>query len=315
MRLETADRLKGLCIVLMIVGHCAISSSLHDAIYLFHIPLFFFVSGYFLKSGAFSQKVVLDCRRLLVPYALGIALVSLKYGVDAVRLNDASSLVRYWVSAVVVGPNIDFAMWEDVIVGPIWFLLALFWGRVFLQALSRFRFGGVYAIVLGVVVCSLPTGVVLPLGLQQGFSALAFMGLGYELAHNSGILVCRWSWPVSVVLVVPALWIPSLDMYLGLYPIPVVNVVVSMGAIVFLWKAWYLLENKKWMWLGMVSYLGRISLLVLLVHYYEAMTFDWYAKLEALPAALIPVLRVAVDLVAASLLAKVPLVRKVLCLK
>lgn len=315
MRLTTADRLKGLCIALMIVGHCQIAGGLHDFIYLFHIPLFFFVSGFFMKAGSLKEKTVLDVRRLLVPYLVGVALVSLKYGIDAFRLHDSSSIVRYWISALVVGPGIDIGNWKDLMVGPIWFLAALFFGRFLMNVFFKVRRGELIVLLIGLGVCSLPCGNVLPFGLQQGAAALAFMGLGNALAKHPETLGKAWMWPISIALMVPAFFIPSLDMYLGLYPIPVVNGLASFGAVVFLWKLFYLMENVRFPVLDVLGFFGRISLLVLLVHYYEAMTFDWYGKLGAVPGWGIPLVRLAIDLIGAALLYKIPVVRKVLCLK
>ncbi len=43
------DMVKGIGIIFMVLGHSGIPCSIHDFIYLFHMGLFFFVSGYFLK--------------------------------------------------------------------------------------------------------------------------------------------------------------------------------------------------------------------------------------------------------------------------
>lgn len=43
------DMVKGIGIILMVLGHSGIPYYIYDFIYLFHMGLFFFVSGYFLK--------------------------------------------------------------------------------------------------------------------------------------------------------------------------------------------------------------------------------------------------------------------------
>lgn len=65
---ETFDVLKGLAILLVIIGHCEIGA-LHSFIYSFHVPLFFFVSGYFLKQRPVRDEVRLNFKRLIIPYA------------------------------------------------------------------------------------------------------------------------------------------------------------------------------------------------------------------------------------------------------
>lgn len=64
---ETFDVLKGIAIILMIVGHCNFSS-FRGFIYSFHMPLFFFVAGYFLKDRPLRKELVLSTKRLIIPY-------------------------------------------------------------------------------------------------------------------------------------------------------------------------------------------------------------------------------------------------------
>ncbi len=51
---DTFDIIKGICILLMIVGHCPVST-LVILIYSFHMPVFFFIAGYFKKMNFASQ--------------------------------------------------------------------------------------------------------------------------------------------------------------------------------------------------------------------------------------------------------------------
>ena len=46
----TYDLMKGLAIFAMLCGHCIIPNVLHCFIYIWHMPLFFVVSGYFYYS-------------------------------------------------------------------------------------------------------------------------------------------------------------------------------------------------------------------------------------------------------------------------
>ena len=48
---STWDAVKGIGIILMVIGHSGCPTFLHDFIYLFHMGLFFFVSGRYLKMG------------------------------------------------------------------------------------------------------------------------------------------------------------------------------------------------------------------------------------------------------------------------
>jgi fucose 4-O-acetylase-like acetyltransferase len=58
MRNPTFDIMKGIGIVAMIVGHCILPYSLSHYIYAWHMPLFFFVSGYFYKQKQYDYLIV-----------------------------------------------------------------------------------------------------------------------------------------------------------------------------------------------------------------------------------------------------------------
>ena len=64
---ELFDVLKGIAIILVIIGHCHLTK-LRPIIYSFHIPIFFFITGYFLKIRPLRQEITLSIKRLIIPY-------------------------------------------------------------------------------------------------------------------------------------------------------------------------------------------------------------------------------------------------------
>lgn len=67
---ETVDIIKGILIILVVVGHY--QTPIKDYIYWFHMPCFFMVSGFFLKDCKSMEEVkifaVSKCKRLMIPY-------------------------------------------------------------------------------------------------------------------------------------------------------------------------------------------------------------------------------------------------------
>lgn len=62
---------KGIAIILMVLGHAGTSGYLHDLIYMFHMPLFFFFSGYCFKEKYIKIGFYFVKRRIMslyVPY-------------------------------------------------------------------------------------------------------------------------------------------------------------------------------------------------------------------------------------------------------
>lgn len=56
--------LKGICIVLMVIGHSGCGHLLGSFIYLFHMPCFFFASGYLFKDNYLSNPLQYISRRI-----------------------------------------------------------------------------------------------------------------------------------------------------------------------------------------------------------------------------------------------------------
>ena len=63
-RIESIDAAKAIGIVLVIMGHCFNSTLpyMHEFIYSFHMPLFFILSGWFIKEssiwGRLSENIM-----------------------------------------------------------------------------------------------------------------------------------------------------------------------------------------------------------------------------------------------------------------
>jgi len=72
MRDETFDVVKGLAIILMVLGHAGCDSSVRAWIYLFHMPVFFIVAGWFYRcpddGRGVGRSVVRRFARLWWPY-------------------------------------------------------------------------------------------------------------------------------------------------------------------------------------------------------------------------------------------------------
>lgn len=63
------DCLRGILILLVVIGHSG-TDTLHDIIFLFHMPLFFILSGFFLQIEKLISRLYLKNKTvtLLVPY-------------------------------------------------------------------------------------------------------------------------------------------------------------------------------------------------------------------------------------------------------
>jgi len=173
----TVDQIKGLAILLVVLGH--INSPIGDLIFTFHVPLFFFLAGVFIKSS-YSGTAYLSkgMHRLLIPFLifapLGLLITSIKNVIlhrPLESVEQGLSGFLYWMDASHMH-HYGFVLW---------FLPALFWGRAFVFFAAKYL--KLHPAVLVVVSAALAWltahYVTLPFGLDKGLVALPWIMMGY----------------------------------------------------------------------------------------------------------------------------------------
>lgn len=173
----TIDRAKGVAILLVVLGH--INSPVSALIYSFHIPLFFFLAGIYIKaSHSVAIYLIKGVERLLLPFmvfgALGFFVTFLKNILLARPIEPlAESLagILFWADSA--------HMHHYGLV--LWFLPALFWGRTLVFfAVKYLQWHPAILVGVSVIVAWLtahsPT---LPFGLDKGLVALPWIMMGF----------------------------------------------------------------------------------------------------------------------------------------
>ena len=131
----TFDLMKGVAIIAMLCGHCIIPQTLHHFIYMWHMPLFFIVSGYFYRTKPFKDFWHGTYRSLLVPYAFTCFVAFILAFV--LNLENYQKIIygTFGISSAWLGSNAVVGYGGN---GPLWFLMALFWCRFIYDTLQRF---------------------------------------------------------------------------------------------------------------------------------------------------------------------------------
>lgn len=122
-RLEWIDIAKGIGITSILLGHLLIFyydtiSGLSRYLYIFHVPIFFFVSGFLFKKKPikifFERKTI----ELLVPYACAFIFVAF-FNIIFLK-SEFSFYSLFYVLITGISENLFFS------VGPLWFIPCLF---------------------------------------------------------------------------------------------------------------------------------------------------------------------------------------------
>ena len=133
-RVEWVDTLKFIGILSVILGH--INFPLNGFIYTWHMPLFFMVSGFFIKFEThFKDFVVKNFKRLMIPYFMfsivGLFIEILKrYLLHREALDYTHEIKGTFI-------DMDFAGLCNTYAFVLWFLPALFFSRVFLYLIKN----------------------------------------------------------------------------------------------------------------------------------------------------------------------------------
>ena len=291
-RMLTIDVARGVGILLVVLGHNTLfresSHGLYEAIYLFHMPLFFFLSGVTFRLTSPGDTVRKRARALLVPYfmmgAIGVVLAAQSGDVEGV-LSELRGVLYG------TGHTIRFV--------PLWFLPCLFlvsistavlmcFARAWLQleAFERWRprlLGGL--VVMGLVAGGLvlASGVFArapfidatgrPIGLPWSLDLLPFV----LAIFAAGVLFCRTRiirdcpMPVAVIAgacVVLAILVESgvsldLNYRRMTHSLGVIAGMVAGGSLVFALSA---LISRVPAISRVFAYLGSASLVILLFH-------------------------------------------------
>lgn len=176
MRDSIIDIMKAIGIIAMIIGHCGAPEVIEDFIFSWHMPLFFLVSGYFFKPKSLGDSLRQNIRSLVIPYAISaIVLLSL--------LTNKSDLHNLFLSFFVGAGSHRVPFFGQYFVGAIWFLLALFWCRITINAiLTKVLpvYSGGVIVVISIIATYLGTHINFPTNILQGLSAMLFYWIGIQ---------------------------------------------------------------------------------------------------------------------------------------
>lgn len=127
----TLDIAKALCITLMVVGHSGCPGYFGRFIYMFHMPCFFFISGWLL-----NDKYILNPRSGLLHKAKGSYLPFVKWGCLFLLCHNLFALLHFYPdtyslpdTAVKFVRTLTMTGAEQLL-GGFWFLISLFWASV-----------------------------------------------------------------------------------------------------------------------------------------------------------------------------------------
>lgn len=179
-RISALDNLKGILILFVIIGHLPISDFLFKLIYSFHIPLFFFISGFLFKSDLTIRGFLLKkINGIIKPYLLFSGFTYILHLFFTYFTKSEKVSVPDFFISVLKGTAINGLAWNP----PLWFLpclfsLSLIFYFIFkFTLLKNFYIKVIFMFSLGIILAI--NYINLPFGITQAFMALPFFFVGF----------------------------------------------------------------------------------------------------------------------------------------
>ena len=176
------DTVKVFAILSVVLGH--IASPFGKFIFSWHMPLFFFLSGFFIKietkSSIFVQK---NFKRLIIPYFifgfLGLILGITKAGIlnrELSYFNEFLGLFYY----------MDYSYLKNHYGSVLWFLPTLFFGRIiiFLLIKNVKNYFLIFLVLILLIFTIIKINFLIPFGIDKAILSSLWIYVGYLYFNN-----------------------------------------------------------------------------------------------------------------------------------
>lgn len=278
------DIAKGILIIVMIIGHCAIDSSLRKIIFSCHMMGFVFFSGYFYrkKSGKWVGTLCHAVQKFVVPYIIFSIFASIVFYV----FNHASIIDSLWKYAV--GMSYSKALFQSIpSVGPVYFILMLFLIRIIYDAIHKKitsePIRGLVVFTLSVVGVLLGKfGFWLPWSLDIAIYSLIFyyIGMCFKKYH-----LLEWfaknisSYFVLIIIWVYMIYSGSMEIADRDYGKYGVTILGAISGIILIYFLSCFIENTIPAVRSILNLCGKASLFILMMHtIFNGMVTDFVSQ-------------------------------------
>ena len=177
-RIEYIDIFRSFGIVLMVMGHIGFGEKFDHFIHAFHMPMFFFVSGFLFKSITipFFSYIKKKAISLLLPY---FVFAALHYAISFIMGDFSFKSFKGLLFPDTV---------QIPIAGALWFLTALFFADIIYYWISRIRNKRIQWMVVCVIsiigqIVSSKFYLTLPFAMGAAFVGVGLMHIGKMLKH------------------------------------------------------------------------------------------------------------------------------------
>ena len=283
-RVRYFDIAKGVAIFCIIAGHMR-NTIINNFVFTFHVPIFFLISGYFLKSNRpFKEFVTKKYNQLIRPYIITcicvIVGVSLSNIIRTHSLEHLVQDVKTWFIASLYGSGTieyssPFYMKQ---IGAIWFLLASFTAVVIVRYFIEYKHGWLGVVVLAYVGYKTGQMVWLPLSIQAGMTAAVFVYLGwlsnkYKLFEHPAPHM--WISGAAIIWLFGILFCGKLYVVRNHFENGLFDIVVAVAGSYLVIVICQIIDKQTKYLANLLEFYGKNTLTILCMHEVEILTISW----------------------------------------
>lgn len=183
-RITWIDRLRGIAMFSVVIGHVALPKETISLIYSFHMPLFFIISGMTLNDKKASETPLIStvtdkAKKLIIPYFWMSFTVFPIWFVTFKLISETKTTLFQCFKGIFYGNNVEYYSGTS---NALWFLLALFFANIFYSVLVKLAKENEGVLALGIVACGiigyLDKGIAQIWHFNVAFTAVVFMYIG-----------------------------------------------------------------------------------------------------------------------------------------
>jgi len=265
---KSLDIAKGLGIILVVWGHMAQACPIKEEIYLFHMPLFFIISGYFFRYDNIKifSFVIKKFKSYIIPYIFFFIFAESSF-ILLYYFTERSDQIFIYLGMLIKPYGV---------VRPLWFFISIFWTHCIYYIICIYSNKekqklAISVICLGIAYILYKVDIHIPLFIDSALSMVLFLHMGRAI-NKYHILELQGKKLFSIVIVGAIFFciaiISKLDIdiminHLGHNPILFFLAAIS-GSVIILILSKYI--NKIEYVSSVFAYIGRSSLIIFSLH-------------------------------------------------
>lgn len=285
-RFKNMDMMKALGIIYVVFGHTLVNP-MHDFIYMFHMPLFYFVSGFFYNEKYTFQPLTFIKKRiktLYIPF-LKYELIFLSLHNVLYNINLYSDRVFYRNEAGALYTSADFIKNifkiitfcnTEQLLGAFWFFTVLFTINIAFIAI-RFTVINIFKqrneLIISFIVFSVfcfgtylnYNSVILPRNINTSCSALLFFYMGFLYQKVEHRIPVNFYYSIlGVVIVITGIYLWRLDFIKNCFFGPFALIIFSLSGIYF---NLYLSQRLAQKNIKTLEFIGGNTIIIMALHF------------------------------------------------